>query len=333
MVAKAPHRHRAKRLVIYNHKGGVGKTTLTINIAAALGGLGKRILLVDSDPQCNLTSYLIDAEVVDSLLDNSDGDDGQTIWSALKPLVDETGEIRKTKPLEVSMKGVFLVPGDIQLSALEEDLGSSWGEAFQRKVRGLRRITGLSAFVNGICVDQQIDYVFYDSGPNIGPLNRVILLDADYFIVPAACDLFSIRAFKTLGQSLVKWLRDWELIRSIAPDTAYMLPGKPHFLGYIAQRFRIYAGQPASAYAKYLPRIDRRVGSDIYAVLQELDASLVPQQRSDIKLGLVKDFGALVPTAQDQGVPIKDVSTATPAQRQEAKEAFEEIAKSIVAAT
>jgi cellulose biosynthesis protein BcsQ len=265
-------RHRAKRIVIFNHKGGVGKTTLTINIAAALGGLGKRVLLVDSDPQCNLTSYLIDADVVDSLLDNSDHEDGQTIWSALKPLVDETGDIRKIKPIDLSISRVLLVPGDIQLSALEEDLGSSWGEAFQRKVRGLRRTTGLSAFVNQLCAEHQVDYVFYDSGPNIGPLNRVILLDCDFFIVPAACDLFSIRAFKTLGQSLVKWLEDWKIVQSIAPDNVYMLPGQPHFLGYIAQRFRIYAGQPASAYAKYLPRIERRIGSDIYAVLQGVSA-------------------------------------------------------------
>src|SRR5260221_9546554 len=206
MAIKRPQRHPAKRVVIYNHKGGVGKTTLTINIAAALGALGKQVLLVDSDPQCNLTSYLVDAEVVDSLLDNSDKENGETIWSALKPLVDESGDIKNVTPIDSPMKGVLLVPGDIQLSTLEEDLGSSWGEAFQRKVRGLRRITGLSAYVNQLCTDHKIDYVFYDSGPNIGPLNRVILLDCDFFIVPAACDSFSIRAFKTLGQSLKKWL-------------------------------------------------------------------------------------------------------------------------------
>jgi len=333
MTDQSARRHRAKRLAIFNHKGGVGKTTLTINIAAALGELGKRVLLVDSDPQCNLTSFLVDAEVVDSLLDNSDSDDGETIWSALKPLVDESGDIRKIEPIDLAMKEVMLVPGDIRLSAFEEDLGTSWGEAFQRKIRGLRRTTGLSAFVNRLCAEKRIDFVFYDSGPNIGPLNRVILLDCDYFIVPAACDLFSIRAFKTMGQSLVKWLRDWELIKSIAPDNIYLLPGQPHFLGYIAQRFRVYGGQPASAYAKYLPRIDRRIGSDIYAVLQEENSDLVPQSRSAIKLGLVKDFGALAPTAQEEGVPIKDVSSATPAQKLEARTIFKAVAQSIIAGT
>jgi cellulose biosynthesis protein BcsQ len=49
-------RSNAKRLAVFNHKGGVGKTTITVNLASALGTLGLRVLLVDTDPQCNLTS-------------------------------------------------------------------------------------------------------------------------------------------------------------------------------------------------------------------------------------------------------------------------------------
>jgi len=49
----------APRLSVFNHKGGVGKTTLTVNLACAIAEAGHRVLLVDSDPQCNLTSYLV----------------------------------------------------------------------------------------------------------------------------------------------------------------------------------------------------------------------------------------------------------------------------------
>ena len=64
-----------KKLVLFNHKGGVGKTTLTVNIAAALGDLGFRVLLIDADPQCNLTSFYLEEHQIDTLLGDSDDDD------------------------------------------------------------------------------------------------------------------------------------------------------------------------------------------------------------------------------------------------------------------
>src|SRR5690348_4133627 len=95
-----PERSNTKRLTIFSHKGGVGKTTLTVNIAASLGAMGKRVLLVDSDPQTNLSSYLVQSEVLDDVLDHSDSDTGKTIWSAVKPVVDGSGGFRLITPAE-----------------------------------------------------------------------------------------------------------------------------------------------------------------------------------------------------------------------------------------
>lgn len=126
------------RITIYNHKGGAGKTTLTANIAFALSSPGKSVLLIDSDPQCNLTSYLLSDDVVDDLLNHSNDHDGQTIWTAVKPLFDNAG-IGKLVEL-TNIGDLALLPGDIRLSEFEEFLGDAWADSFKRRLSGLRQM-------------------------------------------------------------------------------------------------------------------------------------------------------------------------------------------------
>lgn len=321
----------AKRVSIFNHKGGVGKTTLTFNIASAIASLGKKVLLVDSDPQCNLTAYLIDGAVVDDLLDHSDDDNGRTIWSAVKPVVEGTGLVHKIPPFQLPQQNLLLTPGDIRLSDFEAELSTFWGECLQRKARGYRGTAAISALVSQLCSDHNIDFVFYDSGPNIGPLNRVILLDCDYFIVPVACDLFSVRALKTLGRTLASWITEWSTIVSLAPDGTYLLPGEPKFIGYIPQNFSMYRGAVASRQSMYLSMIDRGIRSDIVAVLKKVQPKV--SFTAAMKLGEVKDFGTLVTASQREGKPIDSVSAGTALQRSTARGTFQNIAKKIIERT
>src|SRR6185437_6956852 len=178
---KKTKRHRAQRISIFNHKGGVGKTTLTINIAAALGlSLDKSVLIVDSDPQCNSTSYLVESSVVDELLDHSDSDKGETLWSAIRLVAEGVGDVVEVPTIETGIRGVSLVPGDIQLSDFELELNQFWTDCLQRRTRGFRGTSSISRLVNDLCHEHDFDFVFYDSGPNIGPLNRAVLLDSDF---------------------------------------------------------------------------------------------------------------------------------------------------------
>lgn len=225
------------------------------------------------------------------------------------------------------------MPGDIRLSEFEQELLSLWGDCFQRKPRGFRGTSAISYLVDHIVAERQIDYVFYDAGPNIGPLNRVVLLDCDFFVVPAACDLFSIRALKTLGHSLSNWINDWQTILELAPTNTRLLPGQPRFLGYIVQRFKVYGEQVASDYAKYLPRIEKSIRSDVVTVLRSLGEDLAPVAMAPHKLGEAKDFASIANASQAEGVPMKDVSAGTPTQRQEAEKCFLSIARAIVART
>jgi cellulose biosynthesis protein BcsQ len=331
MASKPSKRHKSKRIAIFNHKGGVGKTTLTVNIAAALARLGKRVLLIDSDPQCNLTSYLIDPAVVDDMVDSSESANGRTVWSAVRPVAEGTGDVKVVEPIETPVPRLFLLPGDIVLSRYEQDLHSSWGDCFQRRVRGFRGVSALSALANSVSATHEMDFVFYDSGPNIGPLNRSILLDCDFFVVPAACDGFSVRAFRTLGRTLYDWIKDWRMAATLAPDDGYLLPGKPVFIGHIIQRFREYAEQPAASYQAFIPKIERGITSDIVNVLRELEKSLAPFPSTQNKLGQIKDFGRLAPQAQLQGVPIWRIGNAN--ESENAWALFKSVAEKIVERT
>lgn len=316
------------RVTVFNHKGGVGKTTLTMNLAAALAQLGRRVLLVDTDPQCNLTSYLIDDAVVDGLLDEADSPEGQTIWSAVRPVSEAIGGILPIRPLQTSVDRLFLLPGDIQLSQFETDLADFWAQSLQRKPKGFRGTSAISELVGHVATSIRADYVFYDSGPNIGPLNRCILLDCDFFMVPVACDLFSLRALKTLGRTLTAWIEDWETISELAPEGIPLLGGRPRFLGYVPGGFRVYGGAVAQQQSHYLSRIEKEIHSQIVAILRKLDPTLAVGPLSHFKLGEVQDFGSLVAASQRTGLPIFSVDDAgTQTQRQRARRVFTSLAR------
>ena len=280
-----------------------------------------------------MTSYLLTDKVVDKLLDESDSEDGNTIWSAVKPVVDAEGGIKRVEPFQI-FDNVLLIAGDIQLSQYEEDLDGFWKEALGKKARGLKGVCAISELINYVTTEYEVDYVFYDAGPNIGPLNRSVLLDCDYFIVPAACDLFSVRALKTLGSTLVRWIEGWTTMKTVTASLNFKsFDGKPKFLGYVAQRFRVYRGQPTSGYAEYLPKIERQVFADVVVPLRRLDAELARGSMAAFKLGSIKDFGTLATDSQTQGLPISEVIGANVYQKQDANTVFKALANRIVLKT
>lgn len=320
------------RIALFNHKGGVGKTTITVNLASALSELGKRVLLVDSDPQCNLTAYLVEEAVVNDLLDKSDTETGQTIWSSVSKICEGIGDLKYIRPIELPI-GAYLLAGDVRLAEYEQELNSLWAECFRMRSRGIKGTTSLSTLVSHVSAEQNIDYVFYDCGPNIGPLNRIILLDCDYFVIPAACDLFSIRAISTLGQTLKTWIRDWMRIVDLAPEGLDLMSGLPHFIGYIPQRFRVYSGRLTSAYADAIPRIEKTIQNDILNQLASISSEYSKIFPHRLLLGEVKDFSGLVNASLAQGVPLWRANAGTPEQRADARDVFISLASAIIQRT
>jgi cellulose biosynthesis protein BcsQ len=328
-----------KKIALFNHKGGVGKTTLTVNIADALADLGKKVLLVDADPQCNLTAFYVDEDKLEALLGES-GEEGSeaTIWSAIKPVVAGRGDIAPVELWEVGTKNTRLYPGDVMMSMYEEELPQAWTESFARKSRGYDVMTAMSRAVTAAGEAWGADVVIYDVGPNVGALNRAVLLDCDAFITPVAADLFSLRALSTVGVSVARWIRDWQVIRGLAAsaDRDRLLTGMPAFLGYVTSAYKVNAGRSAAnPHADWEKRIAPRVRDRIVADIRAVDPSLVPHGGN--KLGAIKNFHSLAPQAQKFGLAIGKlrgyVNSGHYPTVDEAAQEFRELAAEIVSRT
>ena len=291
-----------KTLALFNHKGGVGKTTLAVNIADALVDLGLCILLIDADPQCNLTSFFLKESQLDELLGLSDGAKGGTIWSAIKPVVDGKGPIKDVSVYQIR-KNLLLFAGDVLLADYEEELPAAWTGSFARKTRDYDVMCALSRTVRRTAQAYKADLVIYDVGPNVGALNRTILLDSDYFATPVAADLFSLRALATVGRSLGRWIRDWETVTNLASpeDRKQLLRGKPEYLGYITSAYKVSSGRvPTRPHEFWEKKIAPRVRECIVEVLRGTHPQLAPHANN--KIAAIKDFHSLSPQAQTNGV-------------------------------
>ena len=161
----------AKIIAVANQKGGVGKTTTSICVGSTLVKLGKRVLLIDLDPQGNSTIALgFDNEKL-----------VRTVFSALVDKVEISKTIKKTV-----MDNFFLIPSNITLSYFSEDYVSHIND----KEYILKKQLSM------ICSD--FDYIIIDTPPSKGLITQNALTAADSVIIPLQCEYFSMEAITSI---------------------------------------------------------------------------------------------------------------------------------------
>ncbi|MBT3071907.1 AAA family ATPase [Rhodomicrobium sp. Az07] len=263
----------AKRLVIFNHKGGVSKTTSAYNIGWMIAE-NKRVLLVDADPQCNLTGLILRDSFEEYYFE--DETKSENIKDGVAPAFGgKPVPIRAVDCISPPRApNLFLLAGHANLS--EYDAALTFAQTSNNAITALQNLPG--AFFELIRLTEEkykIDVTIIDLNPGLSSINQNLFLISDAFIIPTNPDPFSLMALETLQTILPRWVAWKKSSLSLFADSAYPLPdGTPKFIGTLIQRFNVRNGKAARPYRENINEINSRVGDRLFPELKRVGMTL-----------------------------------------------------------
>ncbi|WP_189114692.1 ParA family protein, partial [Pilimelia terevasa] len=249
----------AIKIALFNNKGGVSKTTTCFNLGWMLAERGHRVILVDADPQCNLTGMVLDLSGEDALEAFYKEQPGRNLKEALEPAF--KSRPRPLEPIDCipvpECEGLYLVPGHVALAEDETSLGIA--QQLSESLQGLRNLPGSFSHLFHLTAEAyDADFVLIDLSPGLGAVNQNLVATADSFIVPCSPDVFSVMAIDSLSRVIPRWI-DWarrasQLEVLATADYLFTAPDLK-FLGLVVQRFRLRGGKPTKAFAAYFDKL------------------------------------------------------------------------------
>lgn len=307
------------QICLFNHKGGVSKTTTAFNLGWKLAAKGKRVLLVDCDPQCNLTGMVLGYKAADELEKIYQSDGVRNIKQGLAPAFES-----RPAPIEPviceeveGQSNMFLLPGHIGLAEYEVTLGIA--QELSGSLVTLQNLPGSLRYLFQITAERyDIDQIIIDMSPSLGPTNQNLLMTSEFFLVPMAPDYFSVMATDSLAHTLPKWnaWRSQAASLSALQNATYPFPNiNPKFLGTVVQKYRLRAQQNASAaFQKWIDEIEEGVRTKLIPAMAACNMLLDPKvyELVGIKPGQpilqMSDFNGLIALSQKHKAPVFNLS-------------------------
>ncbi len=270
-----------KTISVFNNKGGVGKTTLTYHLAHALAAMGKKVLIFDLDPQCNITALSVPQEwlldvwekedrYIEDFKNTREKDEAafkkmnrqtRTIHYLLAPTQEGTADLDILPPPVELANNLHLIPGRLTMHLYEDKISSRWSDVYQGDPLAIRTITRIRELSEQYAELYQYDFVIMDTSPSLGALNKVIISTTDGFLIPCAPDMFSLYGIRNLGNALGVWQKQFRTIyQLLSEEKRKQFPEKfVSLLGFTIYNAKKYTGNSpwdlAKAHYNYAMRI------------------------------------------------------------------------------
>ncbi|MDA3840479.1 MAG: AAA family ATPase [Patescibacteria group bacterium] len=301
---------RTKKVLFANNKGGVGKTTLAFNCAMSFARQGYKTVLVDLDPQCNLSRLAMgDNQYEKTLFSEMEKD----IYDVLRGVVEGGADVDFEVPfipVSNSENNLFLMKGSVNLSLYENILVTAYGQAAAGQQLGYFQTSAIDRFLREKGMKEEIDIFVIDTSPSLSLLNQIIFLGADYFVVPMMPDAFSVQGIENLGSIYEKWKHNWKVTgRALSGDTEnkYVLSGDGLFIGYVVNSYNVYGKRPIKDHRRWIEEIPLKVKK--YLSEKHGRNGLVEKSWKS-SLAEIQDYGRIPAKCQELGVAIFDLDPA-----------------------
>lgn len=301
---------RTKKLLFANNKGGVGKTTLAFNCAMSFAKAGYKTVLVDLDPQCNISRLALGDDYYEKTIFSSTEKD---ISDVLRGVVEGGADVDMTVPflpVAKSEGNLFLMKGSVNLSLYENLLVTAYGQAASGQQLGYFQTSAIDRFLRERGLRDEIDIFVIDTSPSLSLLNQVIFLGADYFAVPMMPDAFSVQGIENLGSMFEKWKQNWKITgKALSGDTEnkFVLSGEGLFIGYIVNSYNVYGKQAIKDHRRWIEEIPQRVKMSLS---EKHGRNGLVEKSWKSPLAEIQDYGRIPAKCQELGVAIFDLDPA-----------------------
>ncbi|MEH2273132.1 MAG: AAA family ATPase [Nostoc sp.] len=309
--------NKTKVISIFNNKGGVGKTIITWNLGDALARRGKKVLLIDFDPQSNLSIAML-GDRFTNILPSPENPYGTTIRAYLQRFLQNEGTLQlyKHKGNRTS-SNVDLIASDAWLNVYSESL--SVGSDLLTG-NGLEKYSIISRLIQeaNSTENKEYDYVLIDLPPSFNNLVRTALYSSNYFIVPCTSDIFCSYCVGLIGETLPRFIKEWQIGCQLHdtnnPHTQkYINLGKPVFAGWVFNGYD--TRKPKDETTKKIIAADNAMGVQIIQKVKELVETLenkIKEHPSVLKntsfkhfqLGGIEDMNILIQNSMWLNCPI-----------------------------